>query len=537
MSRRNAFWLSLFILGLASACTERELTVEPVPLRPRLVIMPPSVSADLPVGSSTDPANSLPLPTYDNAVIAQLRVDGMISTAARSDTYLQAYSGNLDGSGIYVESAFSACYANVAFRFSLQGSMGPGPCLYYPVPNSSWADTSLVQGTGTVSRGPGIPQFTSDCNYQPCHGYSGSQTVSVMPLPATLLLAASASQVDSGQTVLFTASVSPSSMKGLQVPLKILTWRWLPSGGGTGLTTACTNPVNPCSVVIRDAGAMELTALANGAEQVDTAAVLLKNAHVKLTPDQLSMMFSAVLDAPKYIPRHDTSVQMITVSVIGGDGAPIPYRDVSLVPVATENRAGHHHVGSPPKPPGLLTGLVNTGSSGTIKVKYTAPEVSGPVTITGTSTGATPDSTSIDVGLFTLKPYGPGIGYTLIGGDTHGGVHFENHYATQKHIADLQTLAALYYAKFQSGLQYNDSSLPWGGLFDYDWETTPWQKPHGGHRDGVNTDLRIVAQNNLPALTDAQRNEIERIWVRRLKGEIHPEGDQSPHWHLKYPQN
>jgi len=214
MSRRTVCSLSLLILGLASACTDKELTVEPVPLRSRLLIMPPSVSADLPVGGSFDPANSLPLPTYDNAVIALLRVDGMISTVARSDTYLQAYSGSLDGSGIFVESVFSACYANVGFRFSLQGSMGPGPCLYFPAPRSSWADTSLIQGTGTVNRGPGIPQFTSDCNYSPCHSYSGSQTVSVMPLPATLLLAASASQVDSGQTVVFTASVSPLSIKG-----------------------------------------------------------------------------------------------------------------------------------------------------------------------------------------------------------------------------------------------------------------------------------------------------------------------------------
>jgi hypothetical protein len=352
----------------------------------------------------------------------------------------------------------------------------------------------------------------------------------VTPLSATLQLAGSATQVDSGQTVVFTGSVTPSFIKGIQVPLKILTWRWLPSAGGTALTMPCTNPVNPCSAIIREAGAMELTALANGAEQVDTAPVALKSAHVKLTPDQPSMMFTAVLDLP-YIPRHDTSVQMIAVSVIGGDGAPIPNKDVSLVSVATENRAGHHHVGSPPKPPGIITAQVNTGSSGTIKVKYTAPEVSGPVTITGTSAGATPDSTSIDIGLFTLQAYGPGTGYTLIGGDTHGGVHFENHYATQKHLSDLQALAARYYTKFQSGLQYNDSSLPWGGLFDYDWENTPWQTPHGGHRDGVNTDLRIFAGGGLPALTGPQLREIRRIW-QRLNGVVHVEGD---HWHLKYP--
>ncbi|MDP9206859.1 MAG: hypothetical protein M3P12_15650 [Gemmatimonadota bacterium] len=74
------------------------------------------------------------LPTYDYAVIVQLRLDGVISTVARSDTYLRPYSGDLDGSGIYVESVFSSCYANVTFRFSVQGSMGPGPCLYDSAP-------------------------------------------------------------------------------------------------------------------------------------------------------------------------------------------------------------------------------------------------------------------------------------------------------------------------------------------------------------------------------------------------------------------
>lgn len=539
MNRRTACWLSLFILGLTSACTEKELTVEPVPLRPLQVIMPPSVSADLPVGSSTDPANSLPLPAYDNALIAQLRVDGMISTAARSDTYLQAYSGNLDGSGIYVESAFSACYANVVFRFSLQGSIGPGPCLYFPAPRGSWADTSLVQGTGTVSRGPGIPQFTSDCNYQPCHSYSGSQTVSVMPLPATLLLAGSASQVDSGQTVVFTATVSPSSIKGIQVPLKVLSWRWLPSGAGQ--TTACATPTNPCSAIIRESGAMELTALANGAEQVDSATVTVNSAQVKIVPDSSTMKFSVfVPPLPGYIPRNNPNAQKLTISVIRADGTPIPNRVVALELAAAENTAGHLHSGIPPKPAGLLDGSataqVNTGPTGIVHtVTFQAPEPSGPVTINGTSTGATPGSATVNVGLFTLSPYGPGAGYTLIGGDAHGAKHPANHYATAEHIGRLQQLALQYYGVFGSGLQYNDSSLQFGGLFDYDWEHTPWNLPHAGHREGMHTDLRTQRDtvNSLPPLTPAQLREIKRIWRDGLAGAIHIEGD---HYHLVYPK-
>lgn len=517
MSRRTACWLSLFILGLASACTEKELTVEPVPLRPRLVIMPPSVSADLPVGSSTDPANSLPLPAYDNAVIVQLRVDGMIGTVARSDTYLQAYSGNLDGSGIYVESAFSACYANVAFRFSLQGSMGPGPCLYYPAPRSSWADTSLVQGAGTVNRGPGIPQFTSDCNYQPCHSYSGSQTVSVTPLAATLQLAGSASQVDSGQTVIFTATVGPSSIKGLQVPLKVLSWRWLAGGGGAGQTTACSTPINPCSAIIRESGAMELTALANGAEQADSAAVTVSIDEVRLGLGK-SQMRPSIRTAARNAP----STQMITVSVVGSAGQIRSNRDVLLGLASTDNTAGHIH-GADGKPAGDLDRLqVNTGSSGVATVTFTAPDPSGPVLVIGSSPGARSTSVTIDVGILGLAELGPGANYGLTGDKP---IHPLNHFATSSHIAQLMNLANKFYAQFGLGLTFNDTSLPLGGL--YDVGSIRWTPPHKGHREGLQTDVRT---NGLP---EPQLVFLRRTW-RSIAGiPVYDETATSePHYHL-----
>jgi hypothetical protein len=533
MSRKIVCGLSFLILGIASGCTEKELTVEPVPFHPRSLITPPSASGALDIGSFTDPANSMPLPSYDYEVIVQLRIDGVISTVARADTYLQAYSGDLDGSGIYVESAFSSCYASVTFRFSVEGTMGPGPCLYTPAPRSSWADTSLVQGTASVTRGHGIPQFTQDCNYNPCHSYSGSQTVSVTPLTATLQLAASATQVDSGQTVVFTASVTPSSIKGIQVPLKILTWRWLPSGGGTGLTTACTSPVNPCSAVIRESGAMELTALANGAEQVDSASVVINGGQVKIVPDSATMKFSIfVPDTGTYVYRNFHNTQKLTVSVVRPDGTPIPNRVVTLDLAATEGTAGHLHASpNTPKPAGFLNGgamvQVNTGPTGFIHtVTFEAPEPSGPVTIRGTSPSATPGSATVDVKI-ALSPYSPGPGYKLIGDTAHSGQHPANHYATPEHIARLQQLALMYYGVFGSGLEYNDSSLQFGGLFDYNWEHTPWQLPHAGHREGLHTDLRTET------LTRKQMREVTRLWQDSLSGKVHQEED---HYHLVYPK-
>lgn len=303
---------------------------------------------------------------------------------------------------------------------------------------------------------------------------------------------------------------------------------------------ACTTPTNPCSAIIRESGAMELTALANGAEQVDSASVTVNGAQVKIVPDSSTMKFSVfVPPAPDYTPRNDPNRQILTVSVVRTDGTPIPNRVVALALVAAENTAGHLHSENPPKPAGFLNGAataqVNTGPTGIIHtVTFEAPEPSGPVTINGTSTGATPGSATVNVGLFTLSPYGPGTGYTLIGGDTHGGKHPGNHYATASHISALQRLAGSYNVRFHSGLQYNDASLQFGGLFDYAWETTPWNLPHAGHREGMHTDLRIYADmvNHLPDLSGAQLRHVKKYWKDALGGTIHLETD---HWHLVHP--
>ena len=85
-----------------------------------------------------------------------------------------------------------------------------------------------------------------------------------------------------------------------------------------------------------------------------------------------------------------------------------------------------------------------------------------------------------------------------------------------------------------SGLQYNDASLQFGGLFDYAWETTPWNLPHAGHREGMHTDLRIYADmvNHLPDLSGAQLRHVKKYWKDALGGTIHLETD---HWHLVHP--
>ena len=138
-----------------------------------------------------------------------------------------------------------------------------------------------------------------------------------------------------------------------------------------------------------------------------------------------------------------------------------------------------------------------------------------------------------------------GPGYDLIGGDTHGGKHNDNHYALPQHIDKLKALAVLWQAKYGETLEYNDASLVWGGLFDYDWDglannennyaPRPWTPPHGGHREGKHTDLRILGNptKGYPAMSKRKLNQLIRFWEGNLGGEVHIEGD---HRHLVFPR-
>lgn len=248
-----------------------------------------------------DPSASLNGPTYDNPVIVRVMVTGLISETARNDAPIRPENLQIDGSGVDVESGFNACYLQVWFRFSVQGTTAPRPCRYWPVPNSFWGDTALVQGTTRITRGPGIPTWSpNDCKGNPCHTYSGSQGVAITPLHVDLNLTASTRLPATGTSVRFTPSVTPTSIKGLAVPLTVRSWQWTAGGGGTGQTLACNGPANPCNAIIRESGSMRVDALANGEEQLQSAWVTAWNpptaCPTRVLPryDSVSTQFSAI---------------------------------------------------------------------------------------------------------------------------------------------------------------------------------------------------------------------------------------------------
>jgi hypothetical protein len=215
------FALLAFFLALGVACTDKDLPMSPklVPSIAQDLIVPPSMSnVSLPVSTITNPAYTLALPTYDDTVLVEFRIDDKISVTSLPITAIQPYRGDLDGSGIYVESGFSMCAAYVQFAYDTVGRSGPSPCRFAPVPASFWVDTVRVRGHGIVTRAVGIPQYTQDCNYTPCHTYSSAQRVSVTPLAALLQISASGTTHAPGGTISFNASVTPDSIHHISVP-------------------------------------------------------------------------------------------------------------------------------------------------------------------------------------------------------------------------------------------------------------------------------------------------------------------------------
>jgi hypothetical protein len=419
------------------------------------------------------------------------------------------------------------------------------------------SDTILVQGSGTVKRGGAIGQWSWECDNNQCWAYGlhdGVQTLSITPLTAAIDLTTPGTsqptpgyinRPPAGDWTLFRVVASPTTLKSINVPIRVLSWQWIAATGGAGQTvlTGGATAIQR-SVYITENGRMIVSAVVNGREQIDTVRVGIPPDTTPPPPDTGTVtivpaapwVYPTIVLDPPYRPRHDTSRVNLTVSVRRADGSAINDRDVTLSLAPTEGSAGHLHMGPPAKPAGLLdeqaaTIQINTGPSGTKTVKFRAPAPSGRVTINGVSAGSAPGSATIDVKVPGLVIYSAGVGFTLIGGDTHSGKHSDNHYATQSHISNLQRLAEAHLAKFGKGLQYNDASLVWGGLFDYDWEVTPWSTPHGGHREGLHTDLRTKADtvHGLDSLSDRRKKFVRDFWGDSVGGKVRPEGD---HYHL-----
>lgn len=213
-------------------------------------------------------------------------------------------------------------------------------------------------------------------------------------------------------------------------------------------------------------------------------------------------------------------------------GEIIPNCDILFISHQARPFSGGHAHHDAARPKGEFTPTSgNTGPSGLLPVTYTAPEVAGVIDATFQSslrgTIRPPSTFTIGVRVPGLAELPPGENYVLVGSFGEPGVtsqHVSNHFGLPSFNRSLQQLADRYAAGFPGQrLEYNDMSLPLGGLFDVN---NNWRPPHHSHRFGTDVDVRLVPPMNRDRLRHLIRAQDSGI--RTLIEETRPS-----HWHLR----
>ncbi len=180
--------------------------------------------------------------------------------------------------------------------------------------------------------------------------------------------------------------------------------------------------------------------------------------------------------------------------------------DIQLGLQAVMYEGGHDHH-SADRPVGLLEPAEGRYLPDTpFLTVYTAPEMSGMVSLNGTaiidSCGVRSLTVEIDVAVNSLSALPVSAGYDLIGSFGEPGVtsmHASNHYVTDTMSSFVARVAEKFGEAFPdaSPLKLNDASLKAGGLFDI---YNNWLRPHGSHRFGNDIDIDDIAITHLKTL-------------------------------------
>lgn len=263
----------------------------------------------------------------------------------------------------------------------------------------------------------------------------------------------------------------------------------------------------------------------------DTAGVAIYVEQALICPTRLLSSGGAPLVNGQ--PWPDTLAVYIAVDS-GGEGNHLLNRTVTLTLMGVDSMGtgsdapyGHTHIGvnGAVKPVGTLAQTtVNTGPQGLVVLKYTAGEVSGPLTISAQSSGAVSNEVDFAVGVPGLLAQTGRPSYQLIGFTT---IHPVNHSGLPVMVAKLDTLADDFFVRYGQQIQYNDMALPLGGKFDLD---TAWNQaghPHAEHRAGRDIDVRTTV------LSRSQADWIRLRWSR-LGGGPDIRHTSPPHLHLRY---
>jgi hypothetical protein len=224
-------------------------------------------------------------------------------------------------------------------------------------------------------------------------------------------------------------------------------------------------------------------------------------------------------------PRAEESA--VQVRVLDAAGRPVAGERVRVRISPVPESGGHSGVHSGPRPHGWLLPEValpvrpgvprigsldpewlgTTDAAGELRLRYRAPELAGVETLSA-ELAHDPETRAfieLRVGL-PLVALPPNPDYYLVGGTpSHPSLDNDpgtSHFVTAAVLAKLAAVAAEFRRATGLPLRVNDSSLPWGGVFDIDGG---WERPHYNHRDGTDIDLAVFGYAGSAARSSAPR--------------------------------
>lgn len=232
------------------------------PIKPNADYGPVGGAISVPLSSPTDPSGSAQqLPYFAKTTLIRVTVTGSISTTltpfndgAPNQPQAPGAPRTFGPGGYYWGSpSYSECGAQVRVWYSTE-SFWPACASDRGTDTASSVSAHIyAQGLGSASRTGAAPGTSgaNDCWYYaannfysgtgPCFYYSsGGQTVTIERVGATLNLTASETNPDYQDTVTFTASVSPTSAGGKNIPWQIESVQWTTDDGSySGWSQPC----------------------------------------------------------------------------------------------------------------------------------------------------------------------------------------------------------------------------------------------------------------------------------------------------------
>lgn len=267
--------VAVFATALATACGERTTPTSNTGEAEgaRAFSTPPKsmyFSGTLPVSNTNTGAGSTTMTLLPGNQGYQIRVSGFITRTRIPDGNEFQFGpfgqGSCNSSGVKV----------LDYRGLRTGSMFAGDCSAGNYQRYEWvANVNLAQNV-TIERTGGTTTCAPRWSLNPCFVYSGSQSISIIPVNdtnvPTVSLSASPTRVTVGDTVTFTATLGPPGQ-----PTAVSGWQWTddttvvewdrvasPSVSCTGTT---------CRYAPARSGTMTVTAALRGATATASASV------------------------------------------------------------------------------------------------------------------------------------------------------------------------------------------------------------------------------------------------------------------------